>query len=179
MALYGNKFSANAEDVETSIADWVTAGNGTVASSTTFAYSGTHSIKVTATAAGTTGPQYNDAKIAVTVGTVYTLTCWVYTTLAGRTSSAEIDWYNSGGTYISDTDLSGSPVPLVQNAWTPVTLRAAPVALSVTCIPMFLPIATTAGDVFYTDVHYFGTPTEDPVGPLWQRREAVSRASVW
>lgn len=179
MALYGNKFSVAAEDVEAGITDWATAGNGTVASSTVQAYSGTHSILVTATAAGTTGPQYNDARIAVTTGVTYTLSCWVYTALVSRTCSAEIDWYNSGGTYISDTDLSGSPIPLAQNAWTHVVLRAAPAALSVTCIPMFLPIATTGGDIFYTDVHYFGTPTEDPVGPLFQRHEAVSRASVW
>lgn len=181
MPIMGNLLSANDESFETSIGDWATTGNGTVTQVATHGLDGTHSVQVVATAAGDCGITWNTTKIAVTVGALYTLSYWCYTTLTGRSGVVEIDWYN-GATYLSDNDTGASPVPLAANTWTFISITAAAVATATACVPICLPVATAASDTFFIDEVFLGHPYDIPgsaTHPALNRAQAVSRASLW
>lgn len=143
-----NIIDANTSDIETSAAGWAAGPNTTISQSTAQAHTGTHSLAMTATAAGNCSAVTN-AQYAVTTGTVYTASCWVYTPNVGRQCYMEIDFYNSGSTYIGYTD--SATLTLTQNAWTQISFTATAPAGAATFVLIMVPKAVNAGETFYGD----------------------------
>jgi len=114
-----NLLSANASSMETDGSCWGTGANSTVTYDSTQAHSGTHAMKITATASGAASSYPNSGGYAtVTPSTAYNIGYWMYTGTAGLSSTPALDWYN-GTTYVST--LTGAAQGLTQNGWTFVT----------------------------------------------------------
>ena len=107
---------------ETNTTGWTAGANSTLAQSTTVAKFGTGSARLTATASGAnsmTTPT-GTSGIPVTAGVSYTL--YAYTYLAGlRGFSHAILWYNSAGTFLSQSTFSTGPLPAGSWSGTAVT----------------------------------------------------------
>ncbi|GIH69433.1 hypothetical protein [Sphaerimonospora thailandensis] len=160
----GNRLSANASDLETSIEDWV-AASGTLSRSTTRAHSGSASLQLVSTAAGDVWA-WHSWMYAVTPGETYTISAWVYTTLTGRTARLGVNWYGSSEDPPLETvNWVSGPVALTQNAWTfaaaTVTVPAGMAwAEPVPCAAS----ASAAGQTFWIDDMYFGVASAS--GPM-------------
>lgn len=178
----GNVLNANDESFESgTLGDWVASGTTTptVAVSTAQALDGTHSCQVTSAGTSFAGISWNATRIPVTVGVVYTLSFWCYTTLTGRTATAEINWYNSSGTYLSDSATGQS---LTANTWSLISTQAAAPTSAASVVILPLPIASASGQVFYIDEIFFGIPPDIPgaaLDPIFNTAQAVSRAHLW
>lgn len=163
------------------LGDWVASGTTTptAAVSTTHALDGTHSAQITSAGTSFAGLAWNAARIPVTVGLIYTFSFWCYTTLTGRTATAEINWYNSGGTFVSD---SATGQALTANTWSLVVTQAACPASITSAVLLPLPIANAASQVFWIDEIFFGFPSDVPgaaMDPIHNTAQAVSRAHLW
>lgn len=173
MPIPGNLLSVNAEDVETSIADWLSAaGSVTISQDTAHAFSGTHALKHTFSASGT-GDTTSTGTIAISANTVYTFSYWCFTATAGRTCISEIDWY-VGTTYNSTASLAA--VSLVQNQWTLVRQVATSIATADHCLLNIEPVASASAQTFWTDGHFLGRAQGAPPLVISQAR---NRASTW
>jgi hypothetical protein len=177
----GNAFDYADESVESGVGDWVASGTTTptIASSTAFALDGTHSIQITSAGTSFAGLAWNTTRIPVTVGLVYTFSFWIYTALVGRTATAEINWYTSGGTYLSD---SATGQAANSGTWTLISTQAAAPATAASALPLPLAIASASGQVFYMDEFFFGVLPDIPggaVNPIHNTAQAVSRAHLW
>ena len=181
MPIQGNLLSAADESFEGgTLGDWAASGTTTptVAVSTAFALDGTHSCQVTSAGTSFAGLAWNTTRIPVTVGTIYTFSFWCYTTLAGRSATAEINWYTSSA-YLSD---SATGQLLTANTWSLVSTQAAAPATTATALLLPLPIASASGQVFYIDEIFFGVLPDYPgsaVDMLHNSSQAVARASLW
>jgi hypothetical protein len=143
-----NIIDANTSDIETSAAGWVAGSNTTITQSTAQAHTGTHSLAMTATSAGACSAITNN-RYTVTAGAAYTASCWVYTAHTGRQCYMEVDFYNSGGTYIGYTD--SSTLTLQQNTWTQVQFTATAPAGAASFVLIMVPTAVNSGETFYGD----------------------------
>ena len=182
MPIMGNLINANDESFESgTLGDWVASGTTTptVTISTAQALDGTHSAQVTTAGTSFAGLTWNTTRIPVTVGLNYTLSFWCYTTLTGRTATAEINWYNSAGTYLSD---SATGQGLTANTWSLVSTQAAAPTSAASAVLLPLAIASASGQVFYVDEIFFGILPDIPggaVNPVYATAQAVSRAHLW
>jgi hypothetical protein len=182
MPIQGNLLSYADESFEGgTLGDWVASGTTTptAAVSTAQALDGTHSCQITSAGTSFAGLAWNTTRFPVTVGTIYTLSFWCYTTLTGRSATAEINWYNSGGTFVSD---AATGQVLTANTWSLVSTQAACPASITTALPLPLPIASASGQVFYIDEIFFGVLPDYPgsaVDMLHNSTQAVSRAHLW
>jgi hypothetical protein len=143
-----NIIDANTSDIETSAAGWVAGSNTAIAQSSAQAHTGTHSLAMTATAAGACSAITN-SRYTVTAGAAYTASCWVYTAHTGRQCYMEIDFYNSGGTYIGYTD--SATLTLQQSTWTQISFTATAPAGAASFVLIMVPTAVNSGEVFYGD----------------------------
>lgn len=103
--------------------------NPTIANSSDFAYAGTKSLKITSTTAGNSAIFIagNGAQsMSCTPNVQYSFRVRIYTTLAGRTASAQLIWRDNADAYLNIT--ASSNVSLTQNAWTTIVIHG--VALS-------------------------------------------------
>jgi FtsH-binding integral membrane protein len=176
----GNLLNYNDESVETSLGDWAVSGSGspTLTQSTTHALDGTHSMQIVSSTSGFCGVVWNAASIPVSLGTTYTLSFWIYTTLTGRTASAEINWYD-GATYLSD---AANTILITANTWTNVAVQSTPAATTTACVPLALGISNAASQTFWIDEIFFGVLPDIPggaVNPVHSTTQAVSRAHLW
>lgn len=142
---------------------WTQVGNagGTLANSTAFAVDGTHCLSYLTpggavtfdfiSATGTSG-------VAVTAGTQYTLSGQVRSTTA-RTIFARIKWYNSSGTFLSNSD--GSAANDSTSAWTAYSVTATAPASAAFAAMDFNVASPGANQTFYLDAVRFtdGTGT--------------------
>jgi Baseplate J-like protein len=100
---YHNMLTANDASVETSIGDWVADVNCAVAWDATFGVDGTHSVKMTSTAAGDmTAVLAAAGEVAVVAGDEYTVIAEVRPASA-RNCSVGMRWYDGTHTLISTT----------------------------------------------------------------------------
>lgn len=143
-----NLIDANTSDIETSAAGWAAGSNTTIAQSTAQAHTGTHSLKMTGTAAGNMFG-FTNAKYPVTAGTSYTCSAWFYCASPGRSVFLDIDWYDNTNTYISSA--TSTTYTLTPGVWTQVAFNTTAVTGATSIVFSLSPIANTAGDVFYAD----------------------------
>ena len=117
--LPGSLLAPADSDFETWSGNWVAGGsNTTAAQSAAQAFTGSNSMGLTATAAGSVignGPHLNH--VIGSAGVI--LSCYAYTATSGCTATLNGNWYTSGGTSISNS--TGTAVSLTAGAWTPVT----------------------------------------------------------
>lgn len=99
------------------------ASNGTVAASSAQAWHGTYSALLTVTGTPTATHLRPSSRAPVVAGETYRTRMWLYSP-TGITAAVSVDWYNSGGTYLSTTS---SNIVLAAATWTAVdTAHLAP-----------------------------------------------------
>lgn len=76
-----NMLTANQASMETDASQWVAGSNTTLITDTTHPHAGTKDVKITSTASGNIQAKSN-FKIAIASGGEYTITMWVYSTVA-------------------------------------------------------------------------------------------------
>lgn len=117
---FGNILTAVDQSFETGVGTW-TAVNATQVQSTTQAKDGTHSLQVTATAAGA-GATTGFYQLFVP-GVTYGGSAWVFSTTAAKTFTVTVNWYTAAKGLIS---ASTSPtITGTLNTWTQVPFVAA------------------------------------------------------
>jgi hypothetical protein len=105
---------------ETGVANWV-PNNATFTQSSAQAHGGRFSGLLTVTATGGAFVRPNLAASApVTAGTSYTAACWLYSAAGWGSCQAAIDWYTSGGAYLSTS--AGPISALGAGAWQQFTV---------------------------------------------------------
>ena len=140
---------------QSGIPPWTAVNNAILAKSSTFAYASgnaanaTYSLKVTPNGS-TAGPGAVSEQDTVTVNSVYSASAWFYVPAGWPTGAqVNISWYTSGGSPISTT--SGTVTPVPAGVWTQVTnLNVTPPATSaLAAITVELTGTPSAGTVFY------------------------------
>src|SRR5690348_15608136 len=100
MPLPGNLLSAADSDFETWSGNWTAGPNAaSAAQSAAQAFTGTHSMAVTATAGGfasALSPQF-----AVTPRGAYIMSCYLLNANSGRTGGCGFNWFDSGHVLLS------------------------------------------------------------------------------
>lgn len=113
---------------ETNITGIINGASATAQSSTQ-AYDGTYSCRVTSTGAGA-APNANATQANVGVaGVQYTFSFYLYHTVASRQGRADIRFYDSGGTIIGSAT-TGTAGTATQNTWTRFSVTATAPALT-------------------------------------------------
>lgn len=142
----GTVLTAN-PNFETDTTGW-TATNATLARSSTVSRVGDWSCKLT-TSSGAS-PRAQDANRAVTAGEQYTSMGWLYAPNALPTEAAvSVNWYDSGGTYLSTDTNSATLTPKV---WTPfVQVVTAPVGAAFGAVHFVVTGSPGADYVLYGD----------------------------
>lgn len=141
-----NMLSANASDLETSVADWSAGSNTTLADSFGQAHTGTEACRMTATASGGVS-MITATDYAVTAATNYVFAGWIWSPVA-TTATLELDWRNSSHSFIG---FSSQTYTVPANTWTPMVMTATSVALSAFAVAIISTTATGAGQQFYAD----------------------------
>jgi hypothetical protein len=137
---------------------WYAANNCTIANSTAQALDGTHSLAITATAAGDcypgTTPATGVGAVAVTPGENYTMTINWRAATTSRTCRVIIQWLDSGGNGL--TPYPGTNVNDTTTGWTVNTVTAvAPAGAAYATVLAYI-YAPAAGEVHYIDSVSFG-----------------------
>jgi len=105
------------------------AGASAIAQSTTQAYDGTNSLRVTSSASNyNANATATQANVGV-AGTAYTFSFYLFNTVASRQGRADIRFYDSGGTIIGSAT-SGTAATATQNTWTRFSVTATAPALT-------------------------------------------------
>lgn len=113
---------------ETNITN-LNAGASAIAQSTTQAYDGTNSLRVTSSASNyNANATATQANVGV-AGTAYTFSFYLFNTVASRQGRADIRFYDSGGTIIGSAT-SGTAATATQNTWTRFSVTATAPALT-------------------------------------------------
>lgn len=116
-------------DFESALTGNWTATNATLTQSAAQAFTGTHSLLITATATATVTVSYTP-KLAGLATTPMVFSGWMFTPQTSITAQTGTQWFTGGGASIST--VYGTSVALAQNTWTPVTARLAAPATSST-----------------------------------------------
>lgn len=165
--IFGNLFAIGDQSVESGIGNWAPGTNtATLLSSGVQALDGGLSLQIKSTASGACAALFNGVKLPVTAGLPYELAFWVWSSVS-TTCNAETDWY-TGATFTNYDDLLVLPGALtnIVSGWNYIVLRAPAVATSNGCVPILIPTATAASQLFYCDRMYFGPPRPDAVGMM-------------
>jgi hypothetical protein len=147
----GNVMDPNTSSLETDASQWVANTNTTIAWSAAQAKQGTHSLKMTATAAGVFGA-FTGPRFPVNPNSTYTFTAWLYSP-NGLVADLQLDWKDGAGIYLSSDSLGewGLTVALTPNIWTKVILAVKPVPGSALVTPLVRLTATAGGQIGYAD----------------------------
>jgi hypothetical protein len=100
VACAGNVLSADDATIEGSVGTWVAASNCTLSRSF-IADTGTYSLQLLSTAAGTMSARTSTTAYAVLGSTAYSATARVMTAASARSVTLGIAWYNAAGSLIS------------------------------------------------------------------------------
>lgn len=141
--------------------------NSTVAASTAVARTGSYSMAVTATAAGNalaSNGNGNSNAVPVFPGTMYTCSAWLRAATQSRGVQAGINWYTSGGAYISSS--FPGPVNDTTSGWVQSAVSAAAPATAAFANPVVQIVSAAAGEVHYVDdaTMYPGTAAPSATG---------------
>ncbi len=131
-----------------------TAGSGSLSNDTSVSQEGGSSMKVTPSGAGVYPyiyPTTPSQGAPVTAGSTYTGVVSVYNVTSGNFGfQAVLNWYNSGGTYLSNS--TGSYVGTSQGSWTQVTASdTAPSGAAYVTVQIQAGSSMNAADLFNLD----------------------------
>lgn len=109
-------------DFETNTTGWTASGVATITSSTTVANTGTHSMRLASSGAGTSGANTatGTSGIPISALTPYTYSGYIQAGTTGRTCVIVASYYNGAGTFISST--TSPSVNDVVGSWTRISL---------------------------------------------------------
>jgi hypothetical protein len=147
----GTPLNAN-QTFEAGVTSW-TAHNGiTITQSSTQAYQGTYSMKITPD--GTTANPYASSEsISIIPGATYTGQAWVFIPAGWSNTTVNINWFDAFGQYISTT--SGPSVNVAANTWTSISQTVTAPASAATIALIVQLTGTPAGSVVsYWDLAY-------------------------
>ncbi|MCQ6554790.1 hypothetical protein NPS70_16515 [Streptomyces sp. C10-9-1] len=170
MSVVANLLPFNTQGIETDTSGWAAGANTSQVRSTTRWYSGSASLQLTATAAGTV-QSTTAARVAVTAGLEYTAYAyWANVAPAsGRTTQVRLDWYDvvSGGTPLSSDTSVATAMPSGTAAWiTPPTIVIATAPAGATYVSVtVLADNVSAGGQVVVDQIFMGHPNH-PTGNL-------------
>lgn len=181
MAISGNVLTYNAESVETDISAWLSGNNSpTISQDTTHALDGTHAVKLVPTSVAS-GSQslWSTPRVTVTAAKTYLSYASIWTAAANLTGAMDLDWYSSGGTYISSS--TGPTITLTANAWTQIWVVGLAPATTASCVVIPGWNATSTAQTAWMDEFFIGL---NPLGPnprpnIAGSQMAVKRASTW
>lgn len=144
-----NPYTSGFEDG--GVDNMIAALSANVANSTTNAHNGTHSLKVTSTAAGQMGCRLVTPFTGLVATQTLTISAWVFSTAnAARPFIVQIDGQNSSS--VLQNQSTSAAVNIAPNTWTQLTLTATVLAGT----PQFANLSfysqsSTLGDIFYID----------------------------
>lgn len=144
----GNLFDTDTATFENGIAKWAALnGNSTISSVSGTAYKGTHSMKITAGAAGNIGA-FPTTLYPASRGTVYTFGVWLLSP-SGLVVDLDFEWKDGAGNWVHSDDMAewGLTVQLVPNTWTFASLSVTP-SSGVSQFTPLIQVAATAGGQF-------------------------------
>jgi hypothetical protein len=149
-----NLLTANQASFESGVTGWTPNYNCTVAQVTTQALDGTHSLRITATAAqvdtSVTLPVISRVTTGVTVGLTYTAFASVYAATTARNISADIYFYNSSDTLL--VTIGGAVISAALNAWTQTPAISLVAPAGATKVAMTVRILNAAAsEIFFLD----------------------------
>jgi hypothetical protein len=135
---------------------WVAGSNTTVAQSTAHALDGTHSLALTATAAGSMAAStgvgtYPASYYPVVAGQTYTASAYFYPGSTARNVSVYIQWYTSSS---SSTTTTGTSVSEVLNTWTQVTSVLASVSAVAPAGALYARVGVNISSAGLSEIHY-------------------------
>jgi hypothetical protein len=144
---------------QTGVAGW-TPVSSTFAASAAHAHSGTQAALQTVTGTPTQVTWRPTARVAVTGGSTFRGWVWAFSTASTPSTSYAIDWYDSGGVFISTT--ASPATTLAANTWTrldtgPVTAPAGAVTAAYGGTLAGTP--ATGKQVWWDDVDFRGMET--------------------
>ena len=117
IVLVGNILTATDSDFESGTTTWVaTSGANAPAASTSYAFSGTHSLAWTANS--TSDSFINTGYYSCTGSAAYTVSGYVITPSNGHDTYIGVSWYTSSHTLIST--VWGNDNPSLANVWQPI-----------------------------------------------------------
>lgn len=156
----GNLLPYGVQSMESGISGWSNQSNTTDTQSSTFAQAGTYSLAMTATASGDVSA-LTSAKVAVVAGRRYKSSAWFRAGAGTPNVQTEIQWYDSGSSYLSSA--TSSLVASSSSAWTQVAVSGAtaPAGATQAAIKVWGKSLSAAGVVRVDEV-WLG---EDPVIP--------------
>lgn len=138
-----NLATDNQASLETDTAGWTALSNCSISRSTAFASSGTASLQMSSTAAGTMTAEWS-TRPAVSPGATYTAVATVRSATVSRTVRVGIRWYDQGGALIGST-VFGTGVASATGSNTLATITAAAPANAFTASVVLEVQATAAG----------------------------------
>lgn len=168
---YGPNFIPNST-FESGAGGWSAGAATSIASSTTTAHSGTQSLAIIATTAGTPSA-FNTSPFTITPGGDYTGSIWVSAGSVGRVCRIGLDWRTSGNVYINSavsanvTDSTAGWVQIV------VTGTAPPTAAK--CSLSFKVVSAALNEVHYVDDAVVQASTNQSPQAQWQ---VISQSAV-
>ena len=151
----GQLLTATQSSFEAGTTGWAAISNCTIAQSAAQALDGTKSLGITASSAATVqaGTLTGASGIAVTAGALYSGYFYAQAATTGRSINAVINWYTSGGAFISQifgaavTDATGSWVQASVTGQAPSNAAFATLIIQVN--------SPANGEVHYLDVAWF------------------------
>lgn len=151
-ALLAGRLSTNNSGLETSVGDWVSNGNSTLAQSATQAYAGTNSLRLTSVAAGDMSAVISPsvAGIPVVPGQGLSVSARFRAATTGRLCIAQFAWWDAAYGYVGTT--AGSTFPTSSSGgWVEATaVNSVAPAGAAYATPIVLVVGTAAA----SEVHY-------------------------
>jgi hypothetical protein len=143
---------------EGGIGNWVQAGGCTVADSSAQAHSGSDSLALTCTTAGTMGAasclaaNITTQGFAAPAGQLFTVQMYARAATTGRTCTPQIAFYTSAGSLIST--ISGTAVADVTTGWTLLTVGTAAAPAAAPATSAYARVLIQVASAGLTEVHY-------------------------
>lgn len=144
-----NMLTANQASMETDASAWVAGSNTTLVSDTTHPHAGTKDVKITSTASGNIQAKSN-FKVSIASGGEYTITMWVYSTVA-VTAYLQVEAFDAATGTVDNGSLGqGLFTTLNANGFTQLSVTVT--GLNAYQVQINLNIAASAGSqAFYFD----------------------------
>jgi hypothetical protein len=148
-----NLLTQEVSSIEVGVTGWTAGANTTVARSTAQQAYGSSCLSLTATGSGTViaTTATGTSAIPVRPNDNYTASAEVRANTTGRTFRIGIRWFNSGGTYISDSWI-GSNITDSSSAWTVARVTAtSPSTAAYGCVRIESVASAVLNEVHYVD----------------------------
>ncbi len=148
-----------------------TGSNASIAQSSAQAHSGSDSLAFTVATAGNAGA--SSAAFTVSVGTSYAASCYIKAGTTVRKAAINIDWHNTGGTYLSSA--SGTQITDLTSGWTQLTVSGTAPANAAHANITIKAYSSALSEISYIDDVLCQTSTVESASQIWQ---SVSQSAL-